>query len=213
MTEAEWQTCNNPEQMLEFLRSKASDRKLRLFAVACCRRCKRRLNDEENRRVMDAAESFVDGKITAKELAAARNATASWISYVAAPQAQQAALKVVTWASEEEGWQTCEKLLGIGPYPYRNASWIAERKAQTDILRDIFITPSRPITFDAAWLTPSVVTLATEIYGEHVFNHLRILADALEDAGCDDANILDHCRQAEEHVRGCWVVDLILDKQ
>jgi hypothetical protein len=50
------------------------------------------------------------------------------------------------------------------------------------------------------------------IYDERAFERMPILADALEDAGCDDQDILNHCRQSGEHVRGCWVLDLLLGK-
>ena len=65
---------------------------------------------------------------------------------------------------------------------------------------------------DPAWLTSDVVALARGIYDERTFDRMPILADALQDAGCDSADILNHCRGAGPHVRGCWVVDLVLGK-
>ncbi|MBL8793520.1 MAG: hypothetical protein JNM56_06430 [Planctomycetia bacterium] len=88
-----------------------------------------------------------------------------------------------------------------------------EYAVQCGLLRDIFGNPFRPITIDAAWLTSTVVSLAQAIYNERAFDRLPILADALEDAGCDNADILNHCRQPGEHIRGCWCVDLLLGKQ
>jgi hypothetical protein len=79
-------------------------------------------------------------------------------------------------------------------------------------VRDIFGNPFRPITLDPSWLTATVTSLAQAIYEERAFDRLPVLADALEDAGCANAEILSHCRQPGEHVRGCWVVDLILSK-
>ncbi|MBY0528517.1 MAG: hypothetical protein K2R98_34320 [Gemmataceae bacterium] len=78
--------------------------------------------------------------------------------------------------------------------------------------RDIFVNPFRPVTLISSWLTPTVTRLGETIYAERTFDLLPILADALEDAGCSDADILNHCRQPGEHVRGCWVVDLLLGK-
>jgi hypothetical protein len=66
--------------------------------------------------------------------------------------------------------------------------------------------------FEPAWRSPDVVALAKGIYEERAFDRLPILADALQDAGCDCDDILDHCRGSVPHVRGCWVVDLILGK-
>jgi hypothetical protein len=65
---------------------------------------------------------------------------------------------------------------------------------------------------DSAWLTPTVLALAVGIYAERAFDRLPILADALEEAGCDHADILAHCRGDGPHARGCWVVDLMLGK-
>ena len=80
------------------------------------------------------------------------------------------------------------------------------------VLRDIFGNPFRPVTIDPAWLTATVVSLATAIYDERAFDWMPILGDAMEDAGCSSREILDHCRQPGEHARGCWVVDLVLEK-
>lgn len=88
-----------------------------------------------------------------------------------------------------------------------------ERLAQTHIVRDIFGNPFRPVTVDPAWRTSTVVSLAQGIYDERAFDRLPILADALEDAGCTNADMLNHCRQPGDHVRGCWCVDLLLDKR
>jgi hypothetical protein len=95
----------------------------------------------------------------------------------------------------------------------------AEERAQTDLLRCIFGNPFRPVSLDPAWLTATVSTLATAAYeeralpsGELDMTRLAVLADALEEAGCDNADILTHLRSAGPHVRGCFVVDLLLNK-
>jgi hypothetical protein len=80
-------------------------------------------------------------------------------------------------------------------------------------LRDIFGNPFKSVTVRDAWLTSNVVGLAESICAGRAFERLPILADALEDAGCDNADILNHCRQPGEHVRGCWVVDLVFTRQ
>jgi hypothetical protein len=92
------------------------------------------------------------------------------------------------------------------------AAVMAERTVQSDLIQDIFGNPFRPILLNPAWLTSTVQALSRGIYKENAFDRLPILADALQDAGCESDEILDHCRQHEEHVRGCWVVDLLLDK-
>ena len=78
--------------------------------------------------------------------------------------------------------------------------------------RDVAGNPFRPVVADPAWLTSKVVAIATAIYADRAFDRMPILADALEEAGCLNADILLHCRGAGPHVRGCWVVDLVLGK-
>jgi hypothetical protein len=82
-----------------------------------------------------------------------------------------------------------------------------------DLLRDFFGNPFRPLSLDQSSLTPAVVSLAQTIYDDRTFDRMPELVAALESAGCNDANILDHCRSVGPHVRGCWVVDLILGKK
>ena len=73
--------------------------------------------------------------------------------------------------------------------------------------------PSPTLSIDLlSWNSGKIFNLAQGIYDERAFEHLPILADALEEAGCTNADILNHCRQPGEHVRGCWVVDLLLGK-
>jgi hypothetical protein len=87
-----------------------------------------------------------------------------------------------------------------------------EKERQSRLLRDIFGDPFQPVTADPSWLTSTVVSLAHGIYNERAFDRLPILADALMDAGCADAAVLEHCREKEPHSRGCWVVDLVLGR-
>ena len=73
--------------------------------------------------------------------------------------------------------------------------------------------PFRPVTLNPAWLTPKVTTLAQTIYNDRAFDKLPELADALQEAGCDHQDLLSHCRGPGPHVKGCWVVDLLLGKE
>jgi hypothetical protein len=94
----------------------------------------------------------------------------------------------------------------------RRAAVAAERAAQCDLLRDLFGNPFRPAWLLADWASPQAEAIARAAYEDRDFESLPILADALEDAGCDDEEILTHCRAGGEHVRGCWAVDLVLGK-
>ena len=94
-----------------------------------------------------------------------------------------------------------------------------EQAAQASILRDIIGNPFRPIHFDLASRLPAVLTLATAAYEDRILpactldpERLAVLADALEESGCTDADILGHLRGSGPHVRGCHVLDLLLEK-
>lgn len=88
--------------------------------------------------------------------------------------------------------------------------WQAQLRAEAEVLKDIFGNPFRPVTIDSAWLSPYAVALARTIYEDRALDRMPELAEVLEAAGCDEVEILDHCRQPGPHVRGCWVVDALL---
>jgi hypothetical protein len=87
------------------------------------------------------------------------------------------------------------------------------RPTPRELLLDVFGNPFRPVAVDPAWRTPDVITLAEGIYADRASDRMPILADALQDAGCDNEDVLSHCRGGGPHVRGCWVVDLVLGKE
>lgn len=90
-----------------------------------------------------------------------------------------------------------------------------EEKAQSALFREIVGNPFRWATIDPFWPSwnhGTVLGLAQMIYRERAFDNMPILADALQDAGCVNPAVLSHCRGPGPHVRGCWVVDLILGK-
>ena len=222
MTETEWLACDDPERMLELLR-KRLDARLRRFAVECCRRIRSQITETEFRAAADAGEAFADDprneRSTIRIMALA--AIAAWRHrrrYATAANRHQlcaADAAIATCASTD--WNAA-----IGAM--RNAAGAANRtevdlldpvelQFQAGILRCIF-GPFlfRSLRFDRSWTTHTVMSIAGTIFSDHAFHHLPILADALEDAGCDEAAILDHCRSGSIHVRGCWVVNLILSK-
>ena len=106
-----------------------------------------------------------------------------------------------------------------GPVPagHQLGAWLpadaTELAAQAALVRDIFGNPFRPpVAFAPDWRTDTAMSLATQMYEAREFSAMPILADALQDAGCTDEHLLSHCRAPGEHVRGCWVVDLVLGK-
>ncbi len=113
-------------------------------------------------------------------------------------------------------WQACERQ-SKGPATQAEANARnRESAAQAELLRCLFGDVFRPSTPHQSWLAWNVGTigkLAQTVYEERAFHSLPILADALEDAGCDDGDILDHCRGPGPHVLGCWVLDALLGKE
>jgi hypothetical protein len=93
------------------------------------------------------------------------------------------------------------------------AAYSEQRVRSLRFLHDIFGNPFRPVTIDPRWLTSSVFDLSRAIYEERAWERMPVLADALMDAGCDNEEIINHCRGDGPHVRGCWVVDLLLGKK
>jgi len=97
-----------------------------------------------------------------------------------------------------------------------DSTWDDASQRFCRLLRDTFGNPFRPVVIDPAWLHwngGTIVRLAAAIYDERRFQDMPVLADALEEAGCGDAHLLDHCRQPGEHARGCWLLDHLLDKE
>jgi hypothetical protein len=241
MTEQEWLVANNSSPMLEFLRSQGATRrsggrrKLRLFACACVRGIWLLLRKPGSRKAVEVAEQFADGLASAEELREAYEASRDALGR----ESSQIG-KSPYWQSAEAAGHVAARAFDGGDHPSvahasssASLAWIMDqvgrgqgrdhdakvrsvggtrRALHAAWLRDIIGNPFRPVKIKATWKTANVIALATAIYDDRAFDRLPILADALEDAGCDNADMLNHCRQPGEHVRGCWVVDLVLGK-
>ncbi|QDV35027.1 hypothetical protein [Tautonia plasticadhaerens] len=227
MTEAEWESCTIPMRMLEFLGEGASDRKLRLFACACCRRFLDLLPDDDVRSALDTAERFADGMASLAELQEARRvAYGAYVEFSDTDASGQfrgwesASLAVAgaCW-TEAEGrdaglLDVVDNTFGLARSE-RCRSFTnprIERRRQCRDLRDLFGNPFRPITFEPNWITSEAAGLALAIDRDRAFDRMPILGDALEAAGCDLDPVLSHCRSRHNHIRGCWVVDSILGR-
>jgi hypothetical protein len=208
--------------MLRYLLGKTGDRKLRLFACACVRRIWPLLRDERSQLAVQGAERYADypGGLTqlrpvriearlAGQLL--RKPDEEWRDYELARLAARAAEATV----EDTGWDVA---CGAAQYAAQavNGTGPDEHRSQCDLLRDAFGNPFRPFALHPAWLRwydGCVVSMARTIYEQRRFEEMPILADALEEAGCDDEEILWHCREEPEHARGCWLLDAILGKK
>ena len=195
-------------------------RKLRLTACACCRRIWDLLEDDRSQRAVETAEDFADGLVPLHELAsveraaweaakiAARHASApkaraAWAAWAAAKHPAWA----LTGAIEAE---VAAVVAAVG-----QPALAVAQKAQAHILLDVLgLGCDRTLPpHTTRWNDACVVKIASSSYYGRTYDRLPILADALEDAGCDNTDILNHCRSGSHHVRGCWVVDLLLGKE
>jgi hypothetical protein len=224
MTEAEWLACNDPKPMLEFLRGKASDRKLRLFAVACCRRLGPLLKDPRITTALDVAERHADGAATQADLEAALRGAAR------AQRAQRRKASLFAYAAVMDacgpgGLGSAEKAAWAEAVAADARAAYGERLRRTRpdlyaasavLLRDVLGNPFRPVAIIPSRKSSRgglLVSMARKMYDSRDFGDMPVLADGLEEAGCQDQDILSHCRQPAEHVRGCWVADLLLGKE
>lgn len=234
MTETDWFECISPEAMLVYLGERASPRKKLLFACACVRRIWPLLTDERLRLAVKTAERFADGRVSAKVLAKARRVVQRLRVKPIVREAVEALLPEQGPILERP--RDIREPLDVmsATRTARAAARALEARRETDtvapvepsrrlasldaveLVREVFGNPFRPVILDSSWLSWKanvVLKMAQVIYRKRCFRNVPILADALEEAGCRDADILTHCRAPMEHVRGCWVVDALLKKK
>jgi hypothetical protein len=238
VTQSEWLECTDPQPMLESLRGKTTERKLRLFAVACCRRIWHLLTEGRSRNAVEVAEKHADGWLTDVQLADAslqaeqafhrtRELEPSGNDETPTIMASSAVWGATVCRSDESMIGPDEPLVGMAintalqaevTAEYKRQAW--ERVAQAALLRDIFGNPFRPVSTNPVWITPTVLNLARSAYDERIMPsgeldpaRLSVLSDALEEARCDNNDMLTHLRSPGPHVRGCWAVDLVLGKE
>jgi hypothetical protein len=182
---------DDPYRMVNFLGKRVSVRKARLFACACFRHPKRTLEDWELR-IVEVAERAADGLATEAEVQGAER--------------ESVGSSGVAWVILTKDWWTAVEAA-------RAAGEWEKEAVQCDLVRDVFGNPFRPVAFSPSWRTDTAVALARQMYESRDFGATPILADALQDAGCDSEDVLNHCRGEGPHVRECWVVDLVLDRK
>ena len=195
MTETEWLQASEPLSMLEHLKGSASERKLRLFGALGLWEYVRFRPDLRNGicpRWANITEQYADGEVGFEDWNGVRTSVHGTFHDV---DPHQQAMKGVDWALACCDHEPSESLL------------LAE------FLRDLFGNPFRPVPLDPSWLTSDVVAIARGIYQDREFQRMPMLADALQDAGCCEHDLLEHCRQPIQHVRGCWVVDLVTKRE
>jgi hypothetical protein len=234
--EAEWLASTDPWSMSQLVeRSKPSERKVRLFNAAICRRFWDHL-PEASKAILSESELLADGLVPksgddmdlcwrANEVVAPfdrQYPTKQFPSAEVRIQRDSAAavcyavIPNVVRIQRDSAAAVCYAVVPnvlCGAMAYFWEIDPKEKGPQAVIIRDVFGNPLRPVAADPSWQTPDVVKLAKAIYDDRAFDQLPLLADALETAACTNAELLAHCRQPGLHVRGCWAVDLVLGKE
>jgi hypothetical protein len=215
--EADWLAETSAEWVVACAGEKARPRKRRLFVCACCRHVERLwLGPGEGRKyahALEVSERYADGEASLGQLSLAEisldvnNLLMETLTPTTAARSAVAhAVRYRPQPGEVFGWLD---------YALRQAGQAEEGKGLCELARDVFGNPFRPVTADPAWLCANdhaVRKVARVIYADRAFGDLPILADALEEAGCADEQLLTHCRGGGLHARGCWAVDLALGK-
>jgi hypothetical protein len=210
MTEDAWLRGTDPTPLLEFLwgTDRLPERKGRLFAAGCCRRVWHLLNDRRSEQAVEVVERWADGEARHEELATAH--ASAWQAWGTPARSAASEASAVPWA------------LGVTVAAAHYTAWAGrdgsradERRAQAELLRCLVGNPFRPrpavLPVWMRWNGGVVRCLAESIYDGRAFDQVGVLADAVEEAGCDSPEILGHLRGLGPHARGCWVLDLIRD--
>jgi hypothetical protein len=247
--EKQWLTSSDSEVMLDIcpagrvqsdLDSLRLDRKLRLFAVACCRQIWHWLTDSRSQAAVYVAERFADGLATTEELEAACNAAYARIDEVvtirdgqqwvedsvgkAAEAAFSVAEAAAITAARATMWDARDAFAfgdadnGLDwQQRFDSQRQAAADRQHVELLRELFGNRFRPLTIEQSRLTPDIKALVPACYenrslpsGELERARLTILADALEEAGGFPPELIDHLRSTAPHVRGCWAIDCLL---
>jgi hypothetical protein len=243
VTEEQWFASQDPQAMLSYLRDSRglTERKGRLFGIACCRSIWRVLEDERSRRAVEVAELFAEGMASEDERKEARRSALEATHVgdglpVAAWAAQRVTSKKMTdvlWGITQNNGVPGAAANAVAALAYAEkwdaqggaeadaaleAAFVEELVKQATMLRDIFT--SRPREIKELRKGPAVMTLADAAYGERKLpegtldpQRLAVLADALEESGATDMEILAHLRSNGPHHRGCWALDLLLGKE
>jgi hypothetical protein len=215
-----WRRARTVAGLLACLQEHGADRQFRLAMCAAIRRVWATLEDPRSREAVEVVERFAEGQATRRELRrASRLAFAAYeeSSEQVVPSTAANAAYCVTYESPAyRGVDVARAVFtdvkAVCHRARRLFDAAAEEAAGCRLLRCVFGDPFRRPAVDPAWLRWGggvVGRLAQHVYAEQRYDELPVLADALEEAGCADAELLQHCRDPLGHARGCWVLDLL----
>lgn len=237
MDEQTWLSCGDPQLMLKYLSGRISARKYHLFACACCRVVWPLLTDERSRRAIELAEFYIENEVPSRDLrtawigaAGARSDSSRADPFSHATNAAHAVLSCISGSDDMAAWRIARtpadwgNWIDLFPFamPVLIRTGMISGWEQADMLRDIVGNPFKPLCCDVqgggcnstqSWITPTALSIATRIYDKKDFDAMPILADALEEAGCEDQSVLGHLRTEYYWcVRGCHVIDWLLNR-
>jgi hypothetical protein len=224
-SESAWFKSKTPISLFQTLKGKKMPRQRRLIAVEACLPWIAEMQDRKSRQAVEVADRFLNGVASADELEqaflsaqkiaekrieechrATENKAERWNAWRLCYAAQLCATRS---GSDEAALEILKRTTRMRPEADE-----AENVKLCELIRDIVGNPFRPVPkLDPVWLSwnESVIgKLARSMYETRQFKDMPILGDALEEAGCDDEQVLTHCRSTAEHVRGCWVIDWVL---
>jgi hypothetical protein len=218
-TERDWLRATRPEA-LWYSRFARDPRRRTLAACGCARRILPILDDDPRAvALITAVEQFADAEAADAErhwavVLSARRVIQAWRKGLPSrtPRRVSLALDAVYFSADRKGAGpgSVFNFARVARHGVRPAPAVTEQQMQVALVRDVFGNPFRPIDFLSEWRTSTVVALARQTYDSRDFSAMPILADALQDAGCDNNAVLGHCRGEGPHLRGCWVVDACL---
>jgi len=225
MEEQEWLTTTDDRAMLRFLGSRHSVRKMRLFLVGCARSIWDEIPVDWWKEAMLIVEAYADGGCDGEAIHQQTRRFEGLYrhdtndpDYLAVTQSAREMFDdptgpvmskfmiCLTAARSDRAMHMLGRMTAPTGGRHRVSNAVP-------LLRDVIGNPFRPVAFNPSWRTEHSVGLASRMYEEREFAAMPILADALQEAGCENADILAHCREPGTHVRGCWVVDLVLGKE
>ena len=238
MTESGWLRDDNAWEMLEFIRSSCGERKARLFSVWCCRHVWHLLTDSPSRLAVDVAERYADRLATQIDLKQTKRQAELVVETIereresefdlylegysnwGGPERRRrldAARAAANVARKGDALTVAQQIWSLVQSALENDSDVKSfRQNASDALRDIVGNPFREPCIEShslRWHNCTVSKLALTIYEEQRFDLLPILSDALQEAGCTDRELLEHCFSKKPHVHGCWLIDLLLRKE
>jgi hypothetical protein len=241
MTEQEWLAGKDAETLFLAIRTEkstfrtgkqewasvrrfpVSERKLRLYCCACCQRVRDLIPSDQVRALLTVEERWAEGRASEEEVREATEVARQALRDMSGGQG------MMLW-DMSAGQLATHAVAGIflteGMGVSHSGAWALWKAGAIEswqggdyikLLHDIVGNPFRPSpplpAAVLAWNDATVPRIAEAIYGEYAFGRLPVLADALLDAGCEDEELIGHCRSDLPHVRGCWAIDLILGKQ